>query len=458
MADDTPKPTLPFISSETSPDEEQPEIYGLSNEKNGIVLKRRSFLGALAATGALASTGALPGCIPLPGLNSSASMGPVEAASKAQAHETPIWGLEFRNDSLFSWSANEIKFWDVSKGAKIDTAPRLDFVKNGKKNFPNLFRHAWDNMARDFRQDGEMLAVGGKDGVVLWRSGQEEAVQVKTLRGGPKELSALALDPDGIFAAAGAQGTIVVWNLKTNARYSIPHVKASPNALCFHPHEPVLFSAEDDGTIREWSIPGGKAGKVLRCHDKPIQVFRLAVTPDGKHAITQSIDDTIKIWSLPDGTEKGLLSIPKKDTVSAMNIDRNGRILAAGTIEGRIYLWRLPDGELIGNLFDPTLLQAGTPMSQYRQMGPQIQTQPCGKPLPQNSSCICDCVSASRTYPTAHQVCTCDTIAVPVGYSGGGTCVCNTISVGSKVAPTCSCVGHVSRGGGGGGSHYWRPN
>jgi hypothetical protein len=105
-------------------------------------------------------------------------------------------------------------------------------------------------------------------------------------------------------------------------------------------------------------------------------------------------------------------------------------------------------------------------MARYRQMGGQILTQACDKPLPAGATCVCDCIAGNLSYRTPQTVCICDTIAVPAGYAvPDGVCVCNTIAVGSIPAPDCSCVGHVSRPGcscvghvTSGGSHYWRPN
>jgi hypothetical protein len=202
---------------------------------------------------------------------------------------------------------------------------------------------------------------------------------------------------------------------------------------------------------------------MLNCHAKPVS--HLVVTPDGKLVVTAGGDKAIKFWSLPDGQEQASLDVPLGETTSAMDLAADGRILATGTPQGRVYLWRIPEGEMIGCLFDPALLEKGTPMAQYRQMGAQLLTQPCDQALPAGATCVCDCVADNRLRSSTQQVCTCDTIAVPAGYTGGGrtVCVCNTIAVGTKAVPTpkapagCSCVGHVS-GGGGGGSHYWRPN
>ena len=457
MTDNKKKPVASPPSFETSPDDEQPEIYGITKGKNGIALNRRSFLSALAAAGVLAASPPA----------SAASKNPPAAAPKTRsngkAHNGKVDGLELRDKSLFSWDAATLKAWDIAKGKlkkAVSKSNLAEDLKQAGSTFPDLFHHIWDDRVLAFGPDGKTLATKGKDGITLWKSAKGTPEKIKTLKADPKQVNALAFHPDGTKLAAGnVDGSIAVWDLQDGNAQRIKGLKNNLVSLAFHPGEPILLSGHYDGSMRQWSLPDGKAGKTLNCHDKPLQ--HLAVTPDGKLVVTASDDKTIKLWSLPDAKQKASLSVPLGETTSALDLGANGQLLATGTPQGRIYLWRMPEGEMLGCLFDPALLEKGTAMGQYRQMGGNIQTQPCDKPLPKGATCVCDCVNDNRICSTTQQVCTCDTIAVPAGYAGSGkeVCVCNTIAVGTKAVPRkapsgCSCVGNVTRGGG----HYWRPN
>lgn len=456
MTDDTKKNATPPVPAETSPasssDNEQPEVYSITKGKNGIVLNRRSFIGALAAAGALAA------CPPALAASAGKPAASPKTPGNGKAHNIMVDGLALRDTSLFSWDAATLNAWNIAKGSLNKTVSRsnlADGLKQAGTTFPNVFHHLWDSPVLAFAPDGKTLAVLDRDGIALWESAKGKPQKIKTLAANPKQVNMLAFHPDGTKLAAGAteDGSIAVWDLEDEKSQGFKGAK-SLRALAFHPKDPVLLSAHADGKVRQWNLPEGKPGKTLNCHASSVQ--RLAVTPDGKLAVTASLDKTIKLWSLPDGKQKASMDVPLRETTSAMDLSADGQLLATGTPQGRIYLWRMPKGEMVGCLYDPALLDKGTPMAQHRQMGARIQTQPCDQPLPKGATCICDCVSDNRMCATTHQVCICDTIAVPAGYTGGGkdVCVCNTIAVGTKV-PGCSCVSNVSRGGG---SHYWRPN
>ncbi|MDR2451970.1 MAG: hypothetical protein LBE85_09465 [Candidatus Accumulibacter sp.] len=464
MTDDPQKPVSPALS-ETSSDDEQPEIYGITQGKDGIVLNRRSFIGALATAGALAA------CPPALGAGKPAAS--PKTLGSGKAHEGKLDGLELQDKTLFSWDKDALKAWDIAKGSLIKTVAKArlggDFAKAGS-TFPSLFRRVWDAPVVAFGPNGKTTATSDKDGLKIWLPAKEKSGRGTTARalGLPMLVNALAFHPDGTKLAAGwAADFIAVWNLEDDKMQSLKGARNEMLSLAFHPAKPLLLSGHLDGNVRQWSLSDGKQGKILKCHSKPIR--HLAVTPDGKMAVTASDDQTIKLWSLPDGKEMASLNVPLGETTSAMDLGADGQLLASGTPQGRIYLWRMPMGEMLGCLYDPALLEKGTAMAQYRQMGREMRTQACDKALPQGATCVCDCVGDNRMGGTTLQVCTCDTIAVPAGYAGPkGGCVCDTVAVGTRVAPAattppqavpkapggCSCVGNVSRGGG----HYWRPN
>ena len=69
-------------------------------------------------------------------------------------------------------------------------------------------------------------------------------------------------------------------------------------------------------------------------------VLALAVSPDGEALFTGSADETIKVWSLPDGGHLETLEWPKA-WVHALAVSPDGKILAAGNNEYDIVLWDL---------------------------------------------------------------------------------------------------------------------
>ena len=63
--------------------------------------------------------------------------------------------------------------------------------------------------------------------------------------------------------------------------------------------EKLIVSISRDQTVRVWSLNSGKCLHVLEGHNS--WVYCLAVSPDGKKAITASINSTMIIWDLESG-------------------------------------------------------------------------------------------------------------------------------------------------------------
>jgi WD40 repeat protein/ribosome-binding factor A len=71
-------------------------------------------------------------------------------------------------------------------------------------------------------------------------------------------------------------------------------------------------------------------------------VSRVALTPDGTHAVSSSGDATVRVWRLEDRALVRLLSNHLVE-VSAMALSSDGRLLASGDGAGALRVWRLPE-------------------------------------------------------------------------------------------------------------------
>jgi WD40 repeat protein len=60
-------------------------------------------------------------------------------------------------------------------------------------------------------------------------------------------------------------------------------------------------SASDDWTLKVWDLESGREVKTLQGHSD--RVFGVAVTTDGRRAVSASDDKTLKVWDLESGTE-----------------------------------------------------------------------------------------------------------------------------------------------------------
>jgi WD40 repeat protein len=118
-------------------------------------------------------------------------------------------------------------------------------------------------------------------------------------------------------------------------------------ALAVTPDGSTLVSGAADNTIKLWSIPDGRLLATLEGHRD--RLFSLAVTPDGRTLASGSDDKTIRLWSLPDGRLLATLKVHKA-SVSTLAFTPDGKMLVSGCLDKTIKLWSMPQSQLLSTL------------------------------------------------------------------------------------------------------------
>ena len=113
--------------------------------------------------------------------------------------------------------------------------------------------------------------------------------------------------------------------------YSVHQMAFSPDG------RRIVSSSADHLTIRD-TATGEELG-IGRGHEGYVQ--SLAVSPDGKFAVTGGVDRTIRIWEIPTGREATRWEA-HDSAVTALAFSPDGATLASGSIQGALKLWSLP--------------------------------------------------------------------------------------------------------------------
>ena len=129
----------------------------------------------------------------------------------------------------------------------------------------------------------------------------------------------------------------------------------SVKAVAVTPDGKHAISGSDDNTLKVWDIESGEELQRLEGHTRLINA--VAVTPDGKRVISGSDDNTLKVWDLKNGellwTLKG-----HTDLVITVAVMPDSRSAISASHDHTLKVWDLKSGELLRTLKDDGTVHA----------------------------------------------------------------------------------------------------
>ncbi len=191
--------------------------------------------------------------------------------------------------------ANQIFVYHVASGQLVTRLTDPELIKSGLyQNHGVAHLDLVQSLA--FSPDGNVLASGSYREVKLWR--RPHNVRRADLAGAAAAVQAIAVSPDGKWAAVGeAGGAIKLWDLATakDPKTLAGHT-AAVTSLRFLPGGAKLVSGSLDKTIRLWNTAEATAGGQV---ETPAPVQALAVVADGAQVAAGGADNVIRLWTLP---------------------------------------------------------------------------------------------------------------------------------------------------------------
>ncbi|MEM8502581.1 MAG: serine/threonine-protein kinase [Cyanobacteria bacterium P01_D01_bin.1] len=223
-----------------------------------------------------------------------------------------------------------------------------EIITRAKESVPSLkqvlnldsstaLKRLWSASQRRLNKTAAPSAVATD--VQSWRRRYRLAPKIGLVR-------SLSISPSGqLFASGGVDGAVRLWHLASGelmhsfARRLLVGTghTAAITATTFHPDGRALYSASEDGTMREWD-------STRRCllNTMPTSGWLptdLLVTPDGTQLISPNSDGQIVIWDI-----ETLLPIERliqhQKQVTAAVISPSGDLLVSGSDDGTVKLWQ----------------------------------------------------------------------------------------------------------------------
>jgi WD40 repeat protein len=236
--------------------------------------------------------------------------------------------------------------WDVSTGDQIRS-----INLEGHTNAINQIAFSPDSPDAD----GRFLATASWDrSIRVWDRSTGQLVRV--LNGHTAPVASVSFSPDGRYLASGSYDTTAKlweWNLAGVEERLMMETGYSVCCVAFPRDGHLLFTASDDGTVRQWN-PANGVIESSRSTTKSgrIPVRSLAITPDGQRLFTGSANGQLKVWDTQTWQEQ-LVPNAHTDVVSGLAISSDGSRLVSTSWDHTAKVWDVSTSALVSTWTDP---------------------------------------------------------------------------------------------------------
>jgi WD40 repeat protein len=203
-----------------------------------------------------------------------------------------------------------------------------------------------------FSPDGQWIASAGADRVItLWetRSGQIHDRLAGHISG---YIGHLQFSADGRWLLSTGDerfGTVRLWNVHPDRRVTVlSNHTARVWTAAFTPDSTRLLTAGFDGVLRLANADSGEEIRVFRGHTNSV-IWSVAITSDGRQAVSASQDCTLRVWDLATGSLQRTIQAQQhpgrdRDVTLAVALSPDGQRVASAGFDGRIQVWDLATG------------------------------------------------------------------------------------------------------------------
>jgi len=188
--------------------------------------------------------------------------------------------------------------------ASEDGTVRVWNAKTGAQIGEPLTGHTAPVVSALFSPDGTCLLSTDEFHIRVWSAGRSDlgkliqAIEVPSQLG----LQSVSFSPCGQLIAVNTNDYTQVLDLHTGSETAIIPPKYQNRYACFSPDEHLmLFFGGQDSNLHLWNAELHRLENVFRGHTDPVK--RASFSQDGKHIVSASWDDTIRVWSTETGCQ-----------------------------------------------------------------------------------------------------------------------------------------------------------
>jgi WD40 repeat protein len=266
-----------------------------------------------------------------------------------RGHTRPVRGVAFSPDCRRllsgSWDGT-MRLWDVATGTEL-------------RRFP--LPTGTDSVC--FSPDGRYALSGShRNDAHLWDV--ETGQKVRRFEGHTGVVTSVAFSPDGRQALTGSGDyTVRLWDVQSGKElYCMEGHRGRVQAVAFSPDGRLALSGNTvqgkekidspapDYDLRLWDLKTGKERRRFAGHTR--EIFRVAFSPDGRHALSSSCDGTLRLWEVENGKELRRFE-GHVGRALALACSPDGCRAVSGGEDGTVRLWDIETGKELRPITGP---------------------------------------------------------------------------------------------------------
>jgi WD40 repeat protein len=187
---------------------------------------------------------------------------------------------------LLAGGTKAVVLWDLQTGTRLQRLDRSDYVH-----------------CAALSPDTTRILTGADEGrtpvLRLWDANTGK--EIRRFEGHRTKINNVVFSPDGRLCVSGGWGgdnAVRVWDVATGQELRRIPTRASLEGLAFLPDGQRVLGSLADNTLYLWDVRNGEQLHAFQGHTA--SVMSVAVSRDGRYALTGSRDGTLRLWRLPD--------------------------------------------------------------------------------------------------------------------------------------------------------------
>jgi len=250
---------------------------------------------------------------------------------RIQVPNMECYSLEFMRDGrsiVSGWSDGKIRSFLPQSGKLLYVIN--DAHKNGVT-------------ALAVTSDCGRIVSGGMEGEVrVWKVGRQTQTMDASLKEHRGRVWCIIVNGnDELAVSASADGSCIIWDLKTKTRSLCLFESTMFKHIVYHPDESQLLTTGSDRKVAYWDTFDGQAIRVLEASEEG-EVTTLSISKSGSHYVSGGEERLLKLWDYDEGVCK-YIGVGHSGTITSAKIAPDQTFIVSVGSEGAIFVWKMPE-------------------------------------------------------------------------------------------------------------------